>query len=163
MNLISIKDARNKSILKSFDCGNDNLNIFLRNFAWANDRNGIGKTYVLINKNTIYGFFTLSSAQIKRSSLIDESNIKLPRYPIPAIRLARLAVNKKHQKQGYGAYLLKQALIKIVNASNVVGIYLIVVEPKIEAISFYEKYGFKRLDEKTYYITLNTIKEAMNI
>lgn len=163
MNLVSIKDARNKSVLKSFDCGNNNLNVFLRNFAWPNDRNGIGKTYVLIDKKSICGFFTLSSAQIKRSSLIDESNIDLPRYPIPAIRLARLAVDKKYQKKGLGAQLLKEALIKIVNASNVVGIYLIVVEPKINAVGFYEKYGFKRLDEKTYYITLSTIKEAMHL
>lgn len=163
MNLVSIKDARNKSSLKSFNCGNNDLNIFLRNFAWANDRNGIGKTYVLINKNVIYGFFTLSSAQIKRSSLIDETDTRLPRYPIPAIRLARLAVDKKYQGQKIGSRLLKEALVKIVNASNVVGIYLIVVEPKIEAIGFYEKYGFKRLDEKTYYITLSTIKEAMKL
>lgn len=163
MKLVSIKDARNKTLLKSFDCGNEDLNIFIRNFAWPNDRNGIGKTYVLMNKNTICGFFTLSSAQIKRSTLIDEPSANLPRYPIPAIRLARLAVDKKYQKQGLGSLLLKEALIKIVNASNVVGIYLVVVEPKLNAIGFYKKYGFKCLDEKTYYITLNAIKEAMNI
>lgn len=161
MTLIPIKDARNKPILKSFDCGNNDLNIFLRNFAWANDRNGIGKTYVLMDKNSICGFFTLSSAQIKRDSLIDESNSNLPHYPIPAIRLARLAVDKKYQKQGIGARLLKETFVKIIDASNVVGIYLIVVNLKDNAVDFYKKYGFKHLDNKTYYINLNTIKEAI--
>lgn len=161
MNLLSIKDARNKSVLKSFDCGNNELNVFLRNFAYANDRIGIGKTYVLMDKNNIYGFFTLSSAQIKRESLIDESSINLPRYPIPAIRIARLAVDKKYQKQGLGARLLKEALIKIINASNVIGIYLVVVEPKDDAIGFYKKYGFKSLNNKTYYINLSVVKEAI--
>ncbi|MCQ2792788.1 MAG: GNAT family N-acetyltransferase [Bacilli bacterium] len=163
MKLVSIKDARNKFSLKAFDCGNRDLNIFLYNFAYANDRNGIGKTYVLVNKNTICGFFTLASSQIKRATLIGESDTKLPRYPIPAIRLARLAVDKRWQKRGLGAYLLKEALIKIINASNVVGIYLIVVEPKSDAIGFYEKYGFKHLDDKTYYLTLKTVKAAINI
>lgn len=68
------------------------------------------------------------------------------------------------QKKGYGNELLKEAFYKIVNASQTIGIKIVVVDAKESSKSFYEKYGFiKLVDEKlTYCIHIQTIIDAMN-
>ena len=87
----------------------------------------------------------------------------LPKYPIPCIRIARLAVAKKHQNKGYGKELLRQAFLKIVAVSFTVGVKLVLVDAKETSKTFYEKYGFKPLigSTLTYYLPVETILEAI--
>ena len=105
--------------LKEFDCGSEELNLFLKCYAQQNDKNRIGRTFVGFEKNTPVGFITLCIGSIAFNEL--PSNHKLPRYPIPVIRIARLGVDKSFQRKGYGKELLGFSLEKIALLANFIG------------------------------------------
>lgn len=162
MKIVGISEINNDSI-QSFSCGNIELDKFLKKNALINDQNGYGKTFVLENKEEILGFFTLCSFSIKFDEYPNKENIALPKYPIPCIKIARLAVNQKYQRQGYGKELLKQAFLRILSVASTVGIRLIVVDAKESAVSFYAKFGFMPLEnnKNTYYLLIDTLYEAI--
>lgn len=158
MKLVSISSIYSAKALLNFDCGNADLNLFFSHYAHANDRRGIGKTFVLIDKEQIVGFFTLSSAQIHFADLSQKDKLTLPHYPIPSIRISRLGVDIRFQKKGFGSLLLAEAFKKIVTASLSVGVYLVIVDAKEESKLFYEHYGFIHFGDKlSYYLPIATI------
>ena len=164
LRLVSVKEISPKSCLKNFDCQVKALNEFLSRYALKNDELGIGKTFVaLTEQNQIAGYFTLSTAQVAYQEIPEECKKKLPKYPIPALRIARLAVNKELKGSGIGKWLLKQAFIKIIQVADVTGLYLIIVDAKESSKTFYEHYGFyKFLDkELSYFILVDTVRKAM--
>lgn len=146
----------------SFDCGEEDLNVFLSNFALQNERKGIGRTYLGIEDGDILGFFTLSAAEICCAELPQAMKRGLPAYPVPAIRIARLGVAKAKQGQGYGALLLRAALSRSTLVSDSIGANLVIVDAKHSATSFYEHYGFVKIlgDTNTYVLPIATIKKA---
>ena len=162
MNLKTIYEVEENKI-KSFSCGNSDLDKFLSKYALINDRNGYGKTFLLEDNGNIVGFFTLCSSSINFDEFPTENSHLLPRYPIPCIRIARLAVQKNEQGKGYGRELLKQAFVRILSVAATVGVRLVVVDAKESSKSFYEKYGFARLknDKLSYYLLLDTVVEAL--
>ena len=149
--------------LQSFSCGNQELDRYLHKFALDNDRNGYGKTYLLVDGDKVVGFFTLCSASIKFEEYPEHLSKCLPRYPIPCIKIARLGVDEKEQRKGYGKELLKQAFLRILSVASQIGIKLIIVDAKETSASFYEKYGFQRLesDKLSYYLSLETLAKAI--
>ena len=164
ISFFSLKPIRehSKSALKNFDCGVEELNIYLTRYALKNDALGIGKTFVATDaEGSVVGYFTLSTAQVAFEEIPALSVKKYPRYPLPALRLSRLAVKKEYQKKGFGAWLLKQAFIKILNAAEIAGICLILVDAKESAVSFYEHFGFMKLRNLTYYILVDTVRQAI--
>lgn len=162
--LVSIKDIQQKSALKKFNCDVDALNEFLSRYALKNDKIGIGKTFVALdNQEKIVGYFTLTTAQVAYQEIPDDYRGKLPKYPIPALRIARLAIDKELQGKGIGRWLLAQAFIKIVQVADVTGIYFIVVDAKETSTAFYEHYGFIKFndEELTYFILVDTVRKAI--
>lgn len=134
-----------------FDCGIEELNTFLKKHSFQNQKNHINKTFIAVessvkNEKNILGFYTLSTGQISFDSLPLE--IKHPKYPVSIARLARLATDLKYQGQGIGGFLLHDALQKIKIASEMIGIFAVVVDAKdIKAKSFYQHYGFISLQD----------------
>lgn len=164
--LVSIKVIQQKSILKNFDCEIDALNEFLSKYALKNDQLGIGKTFVALDhQDKIVGYFTLATAQVAYQEIPDDYRGKLPKYPIPALRIARLAVDKELKEKGIGKWLLAQAFVKIIQVADVTGIYFIIVDAKESSKSFYEHYGFIRFNDKnlTYFILLDTVRKAIHV
>lgn len=163
MKVVGIREV-NQHILDSFSCGNEELDRFFKRNALVNDQNGYGKTYVLIDEKDVLGFFTLCSSSIKYDEYPNKENEKIPKYPIPCIKIARLAVNKKYQHQGYGRELIKQAFLRVSSVSNTIGVRLIVVDAKESAISFYKKYGFLPLEDNknSYFLLVDTLLKAVN-
>lgn len=162
--LVSIKNIQQKSQLKKFNCDIDALNEFLSRYAVKNNQLGIGKTFVALdNQEKIAGYFTLATAQVVYQEIPDEYRGKLPKYPIPALRIARLAVNKELQGKGIGRWLLAQAFIKIVQVADITGIYFIIVDAKETSKAFYEHYGFHKFndEELTYFILVDTVRKAI--
>ena len=162
--LVSIKEIQRKSLLKNFDCGIEQLNEFLSRYAIKNDELGIGRTFIALNSsNHILGYFTLATARVAYQEIPDECKGKLPKYPIPALRIARLAVNKELQGNGIGKWLLSQVFIKAVQVSDITGLYLIIVDAKETSKSFYEYYGFQRLvdEELSYFVVVDTVRKAI--
>ncbi|MCR5732146.1 MAG: GNAT family N-acetyltransferase [Sphaerochaetaceae bacterium] len=163
LKLVSIRECL-KSKTKKFDCGVDVLNEFLSRYALKNDELGIGKTFVAFDEEEhVAGYFTLSTAQVLFEDIPDDFRAKLPRYPIPALRIARLAVSRNLQAKGIGKWLLKMAFLKIIQVAEITGLYLIIVDAKESSRKFYEHYGFIKFKEKdlSYFLTVDTVKRAM--
>lgn len=163
--LVAIKDVP-KAKLKKFDCGTEVLNEFLSRYSFKNDILGIGKTFVAFNKNEdVIGYFTLAAAQVLFEDIPDNYRAKLPRYPIPALRIARLAVGKNLQGKGIGKWLLTQAFIKIIHVAEITGLYFIIVDAKETSKSFHEHYGFIKFNDKefSYFLTVDTVRKAMEL
>ena len=85
-----------------FDCGEESLNVFLKQFARQNDARGLGRTYVagLPDETRILGYYTLSSGSIA----VEQMPEKLPRYPVPVAHLGRLAVDLEARRDGLGSH-----------------------------------------------------------
>lgn len=131
--LVSIKDVP-KPKLKKFDCSTEVLNEFLSRYSLKND--------------DIVGYFTLATEQVVFEDIPDEYRGKLPKYPIPSLRIARLAVDKDLHGKGIGKWLLAQVFIKIVHVAEITGLYFIIVDAKETSKSFYEHYGFIKFKDK---------------
>ena len=162
--LVSIKDIQPKSKLKDFDCGTEVLNDFLIRYSLKNDILGIGKTFVALDeREDVVGYFTLATAQVVFKDIPDTYRSKLPKYPIPALRIARLAVSKNQQGKGIGKWMLAQAFIKIIHVAEITGLYFIIVDAKETSKSFYEHYGFIKFKDKelSYFLPVDTVRKAM--
>ncbi|UTC74924.1 GNAT family N-acetyltransferase [Treponema sp. OMZ 792] len=162
--LVSIKEIQQKSLLKKFDCGIEQLNEFLSRYAIKNEELGIGRTFVALNANNrILGYFTLATAQVAYQEIPDEYRDKLPKYPIPALRIARLAVDKELQGKGIGGWLLSQVFIKVIQVADITGLYLIIVDAKETSKNFYEHYGFQKFmdEDLSYFMVIDTIRKAI--
>ena len=150
---------------QEFDCGVDELNTYLARYSFQNQKSNIVRTFVAVDPNCktddkkeILGYYTLSTGQIGVETLPSQHNH--PRYPVSIVRIARLAISNQHQGKGLGGALLYDALNKIVNISQMVGIYAVVVDAKDQsAKSFYEHYGFESIVgyEMTLILPMKTI------
>lgn len=162
--LVSIKEIRSKTVLKKFNCGTEVLNSFLVRYALKNDELGIGRTFIALDDDDqISGYLTLATAQVAYKEIPEDYKVKLPKYPIPALRIARLAVSKDLQGKGIGKWLLAQAFTKIIQVADVTGLYFIIVDAKETSKSFYEHYGFQKfIDEDLFYFMLvDTVRKAI--
>lgn len=134
--------------VKSFDCGKPDMNQFLSRYADKNKKLGISSTWILPEKHlketahkaAIRAYYTLSFSTVVREQIpIDKS---LPAYPVPAILLARLAVNRTFQGQNLGKKTLVTALRQCVvltdNSLPILGVVIDVLDN--EALSFYQKF-----------------------
>jgi len=94
----------------------------------------------------IGGYYTLSSLSIDLSALPDQTAKKLPRHPIPAALIGRLAADASAQRKGIGKMLLSNAVRRTLAVSDDIAIYALVVDAiNKDAESFYRCYGFFRL------------------
>lgn len=129
---------------RSFSCGVTALDDYFKRFAKSNHIKNIGKTFVLVEESSdIIGYYTISMGQVDFLSLPHVLCTHLPKYPIPIARIARLAVNLKKQRQGWGKFLLVDALHRILEASSLIAAFGVVVDAKDEiAKAFYMKFEF---------------------
>jgi len=146
-----------------FDCGNAQLNAYLKQIARQHNEKGLSRTFVLINDkqpDVILGFFTLSICEINKQVFPNAIAKKYP-HSIPAAKLARLAISKYHQKQGYGKLLMLHAMQHFLNVSQSVGIIGVFVDAKDKPASqYYEQYGFVTLPDNPLqlFLPLDTLK-----
>jgi predicted GNAT family N-acyltransferase len=122
---------------KHFDCGQPELNRWLRDMAGQQGKKHFSRTFVLTSDEaptTILGFYTLSASEVAGKSLRCRGN-----FPdrIPVVRLGRFAVQKSHQRQGFGKHLLFNALQRVMDTSRHVGIAAIVIDAKEGQTDFY--------------------------
>jgi len=143
-----------------FRCGHDGLDRYLREQASRDVRRGIARVFVAVaaaDRGTILGFHALSAASITASQLPPEFARRLPRHPVPAALLGRLAVDQTVARRGLGGILLADAIKRTLSASAALGIAVIVVDPIDDgARSFYAAHGFRSLEgpERRMFLTL---------
>ena len=146
--------------LNKFDCGEEELNLFLKELAFLFQNRHFGVTMTCTNKTDrgLIGYYTVCPASIQRETFPEKFMTGPRPNPIPAFRLCRLAVDKKYQNQGYGKILLVHALKKCLEQSKQIGGSVIVIDAKhARAKHFYEHYGFIPLPENPF-VLIQTIK-----
>ncbi len=127
-----------------FASGSPDLDRFFHSFAGQNQfRHHIGVTYIAIAEEVILGFITVTPAEIEIEALSIERRRQLPRYPLPVLRVARLAVAEHAKGRGIGKALLRFALDLARKTAVEVGCMGVVVDAKPEALAFYLQYGFE--------------------
>lgn len=150
--------------LDGFNCGNEQLNEYLLRFAWTNHQSGAARTYVSCRDNRIAGFYSLAFGSIEHRASTDRIRKGLPQHPIPIILLARLAVDVSEQGHGLGKGLLKDALLRTLQAADIGGLRAMVVHAKDErATSFYRKFGFEvsPIDKLHLMLLLKDIRQSL--
>lgn len=130
--------------VEGFDCGQEALNRFLVRFALTNQQAQASRTYVALSGEAVVGFHTLVVGEVSHAQAPERIRKGLARQPVPVMVLARLAVALKHQGQGLGAGLLKDAISRTLAAAGIAGIRALAVHAKDErAQGFYAHFGFR--------------------
>ncbi len=144
----------------SFSCGIPALDTYLQQQAGQHQRNGIATTHVLTGDSEparILGYCSLSAAQLQLHDLQAPDRRRLPVYPVPAVRLARLAVAVESQGKGYGGLLLGHATNCCMALRGQLGVRVLVVDALDgKAAAFYRAFGFRETIENasTLYLPL---------
>jgi GNAT superfamily N-acetyltransferase len=140
---LRIEKLRADHAVSGFDCGQEELNRFLSRFALTNLRAGAAQTYVARSGETVVGYYSLAAGEVAYQDAPDRLTRGLARHPVPIMLLARLAVNSGSQGRGIGAGLLKDAMLRTVQAADIAGIRALAVHAKDEnARRFDEHFGF---------------------
>lgn len=140
---MEIRALREGDDRSQFRCGEPDLDRFFHKFAGQNQfKHYVGVTYVAVEDGRILGFATISPAHVEIEGLPATARKKLPRYPLPVLRLARLAVDESARGQGLGAQLLRFVLQLAMRMADDYGCIGVVVDAKADALDFYAKYGF---------------------
>lgn len=146
---LTIEPLTNYHDRTSFSCGVPELDRYLKEMASQNKKRKTTCVFVAAQDKQIIGYYTLSAAEVLRESLPDKIANKLPKYPIPATLLGRLATGSAFQGKQVGKALLINAMKRALLASSTIGAYALLVDAKDEkAKSFYKHFGFIALKDK---------------
>ncbi|WP_298727670.1 GNAT family N-acetyltransferase [uncultured Ferrovibrio sp.] len=129
----------------AFSCGAPELDRYIREHASQDVKRDVARVFVAIPTDTltVRGYYSLSATSFQRSNLPVDQAKRLPRYPVPAALLGRLAVDNSMRGQGLGTFLLMDALNRILLATQTLAVHALIVDAKDDqATAFYRKYGF---------------------
>ena len=143
-NIVPLGKAHDR---KSFDCGNEDLNRYLREQARQDVEKHVAAPFVLMQPPSaaVLGFYTLSASIILVQELPPELMKRLPRYgQLPVTLLGRLAVDRSVGGQGVGEFLLVDALRRSLEAAQQIAAMAVIVDAKDKnAESFYRHFDFQ--------------------
>jgi GNAT superfamily N-acetyltransferase len=172
---MEIRALRESDDRSRFQSGDPDLDRFFRQFAGQNQfKHHIGVTYVAVDDRRILGFATIAPGHIEIEDLPPTARKKLPQYPLPIVRLARLAVDESARGQGLGAQLLRFVLMLAIRMASEFGCVGVVVDAKPDAVDFYVKYGFiaihaveglsdARPQPATMFLSIRAIKDGIGV
>lgn len=147
----------------AFDCDENALNQFLQRYALINQKANSAQTYVCCQSNEVVGFYSLAAGSVDPEAAPLRVMKGLARHPVPVMILARLAVDKEHQRQGLGQALLKDALLRTAQAADIAGIRCLLVHAKDDtARQWYEAWEFEPSPTDPYHLFL-MLKEIKSI
>lgn len=154
-----------RDVTVSFDCGQADLNQFIQRYALINQKANSSKTYVTTLDRRVVGFYTLTVGSVNYVDSPLRVSKGLARHPIPVMILARLAVDTSHQGKGLGKALLKDALLRTAQASDIAGIRCVLVHAKDEsARQWYESFDFEPspVDPYQMFLLIKDIKAIIS-
>jgi GNAT superfamily N-acetyltransferase len=150
--------------LSSFDCGVPALDDWLRKRALANEASGASRTYVVCDADKVVGYYALASGGVTLSAAPGRVRRNMP-DPLPVMIVARLAVDRSWQGRSLGRSLLRDAILRTLQAAEIAGIRAILVHAiSEEAKRFYERYGFAAspVDPMTLMVMVADAKRAVS-
>jgi predicted N-acetyltransferase YhbS len=144
---ISVRRLRSSDDRSKFRSGQVDLDRFFIQYAGQNQfKHHVGTTYIAtIDENLIVGFVTVSASQIEVQNLPVAKIKRLPNYPLPVLRLARLAIQQDFQGTGVGSTLLRAVFALTHQMARDYGCVGILVDAKSEAVEYYKRFGFFEL------------------
>lgn len=126
-----------------FDCGEEALDRFLVRYALPSQQANASQTYVGLADDAVIGFHTLVVGEVAYADAPERLTKGLARHPVPIMLLARLAVSTDWQGKGVGAGLLRDAVLRTLQAADIAGIRALAVHAKDDAArSFYRRFEF---------------------
>ena len=133
-------------VLEGFDCGRASLNIWLTRHAGQAAAVGSARAYVVVDseQERVVGYHALTAAGIERKAATARVIKGMPQYPIAVVLLARLAVDLSVAGRGLGGWLLRDAMLRTLAASETIGIRAMLVHAADdEACAFYRRHGLE--------------------
>jgi len=119
------------------------LNRFLIRFALSNQQANASQTYIGLADDDVIGFYTLVVGEVHYDDAPERLTKGMARHPVPIMLLARLGVSNDWQGKGVGAGLLRDAVLRTLQAADIAGIRALAVHAKDEkARSFYQRFDF---------------------
>lgn len=133
--------------LDQFDCGEPALDEWLKRHARGAHASGSARVFVttIEDGETVVGYYALAAAQVAPEEATERALKGQPRArPVPAVLLARLAVDQAHQGAGLGRSLLQDVLLRCLEAAEAIGARILLVHAKHDAAkAWYMQYGFE--------------------
>ncbi|TGE01189.1 GNAT family N-acetyltransferase [Methylobacterium nonmethylotrophicum] len=143
MTSLQIEPLRRTHAVEGFTCGHPALDRFLARHALQAQSANSARTYVALDGAEVVGFHTLVAGEVQHAQAPERVIKGMPRHPIPLLILARLAVHIRMQGRGLGAGLLRDALHRTLQVTDLIGARALAVYAKDEtAASFYRHFGF---------------------
>ncbi|MET0273669.1 MAG: GNAT family N-acetyltransferase [Phenylobacterium sp.] len=150
-----IEKLRRDHPLDAFDCGREALNRFLVRHALQSQQAGAATTYVALDGSMVVGFYSLAVGQVEYADAPERLAKGLARHAVPIMLLARLAVGSAWQGRGLGSGLLKDAMLRTLQAADIAGLRALVVHAKDDhAKTFYERFGFAQSASDPHHLML---------
>jgi len=128
--LSEIEPIGSQHNVQDFDCGSDELTDWLRRFALTNHRSDSARVYVVHRDQRVVGYYALATGAADRSEVSPRVAQGLANHPVPVIILARLAVDASEQGRNLGSLLLWDALARVSQASELVGVRALLIHAK---------------------------------
>lgn len=144
MTAFRVEKLARRHAVDGFDCGEEALNRFLHRFALPSQQANASQTYVGLADDVVIGFYTLVVGEVAYADAPDRLTKGLARHPVPVMLLARLGVHRGWQHKGVGAGLLRDAVLRTLQAADIAGIRALAVHTKDDAArSFYRRFDFE--------------------
>lgn len=159
----------------NFDCGDEDLNDFIKNEIQFYKQQLIAMPYVVFEKGKIdkvIAYFTLSNDKIAVTDF--ESNNQFNKFKkrnfnkekylrsYPSVKIGRLGISKDFQDAGIGTNIIDFIKLYFLE-DNKTGCRFITVDAYNAAVPFYEKNGFDFLIKKDESPTQLMFFDLMNI
>lgn len=160
-----VRKLQSSDDLDGFDCGQPALNQFLQRFALMNQKASCTQTYVSTVQGRVAGFYSLAVGSVSPADASGRVAKGLARHPVPVMILARLAVDVEYQRKGLGRALLKNALLRTLQAADIAGIRAVLVHAKDEqAREWYAAWDFEpsMTDPYHLFLLLKDLKSALD-
>ena len=149
--------------LSQFQCGEPELDDWLRRRALSNEENGASRSYVVCARQRVVGYYALAAGAAAHANAPGRVRRNMPN-PVPVMVIGRLAIDLKFQGRGIGSALLRDAVLRTVQAAEIAGIRAILVHAISESAKrFYEKLGFSAspANPMTLMITVRAASHTM--
>ncbi len=166
--MLRVKRLNKNHDRKGFDCGDKHLNEFLQKHARQHAQRNISRTFVLIDDDApqaIVGYYRLTVCEVVPGNIPDPRLHNYPN-PLPASKLARLAVNMQKQRRGFGELLLIDAMQRSMSIAENAGLVGMFVDAKDErAAAYYSRYGLIPLENNRLqlYLPISTIRQTFEM
>jgi GNAT superfamily N-acetyltransferase len=152
---LRIEKLRREHAVEGFNCGKPPLNRFLEKFALQSQQAGSSTTYLALEGERVIGFHSLAYGHVEYEDAPARLTKGLARQPVPVMLLARLAIAADSHGRGLGAGLLKDAMLRTLQAAEIAGLRAILVHAKDdEARAFYEHFDFVASPTDPYHLML---------